>query len=241
MKDLTNSTHQSNGRRIINHSDAGRRPDSFTLIELLIVIAIIGILAALLLPALAPAKERAKKMQCLSNEHQISLGMKIYADDSSGLYPESGGEIPWDLIDNQTHRNSWMQQIVSYTQNKNVYHCPKDRLSAFSYFNGARTAYLDAGSNFASVDTKRIHFPAAYVLSADTLWTDSGTNDADKDDYSFDCVGTAITNGTGTIVKDWRIHNSGQNVLFDDGHAKWYRGYDANEMTFRYDSMHGWQ
>ena len=211
---------------------------AFTLIELLVVIAVISILAALLLPVLAPAKERAKTIQCLSNERQISLGMKLYADEANGLYPESGGEIPWDMIDNQTHRFSWMQQIFSYVQNINVYHCPKDNLSPYSYFNGARAAWVVAGSNNASLDTKKLLFPAAYVLSADTFWTDSSTNDADKDDYVNNCVGAA-TNGP--AIKDWRIHNKGQNVLFDDGHAKWYRGYETNEMTFRYDSIHGWQ
>lgn len=214
---------------------------AFTLIELLVVVAIIAILASMLLPALTSARQRAWTIQCVSNLRQIGLGMTMYGDDASGLYPLSGGSIPWDVIYPGTKNHAWMQQIFSYVRNTNVYHCPANKLipaeqqSQFNYFNGARAAFVLANS-LAPVNTRLIRFPVAFVVSGDTLEFDP--SDADKDDYSQNCVG-GIDNGF--PWKEWQAHSKGQNVLFADGHVKWYRGYTSNDMTFRYDSMHGWE
>jgi prepilin-type N-terminal cleavage/methylation domain-containing protein len=64
-----------------------KKENGFTLIELLVVIAIIAILAAMLLPALAAAKGKAIRAQCISNMHQITVGCAVYAADSSDWYP----------------------------------------------------------------------------------------------------------------------------------------------------------
>ncbi len=72
-----------------------RQPGAFTLIELLVVIAIIAILAAMLLPALAKAKQKAQQASCLSNFKQLGLGLQMYTDDSNDKLPP--GNPVWGL------------------------------------------------------------------------------------------------------------------------------------------------
>jgi prepilin-type N-terminal cleavage/methylation domain-containing protein len=213
---------------------------AFTLIELLVVIAIIGILAALLLPVLSAAKQRAWTTQCQSNLHQIGLGMKMFADENNEMYPESGGTIRWDQKDSTTGNYSWLQQIFSFVQNTNACHCPADLPSQtgfFNYFNGVRAAYVVA-NGFAPVNGRAIQFPEAYVLSGDTIGSTFTLDNADKDDYTYNCVGGDVN---GMPSEEWQVHSKGQNILFEEGHVKWYKSYNTNEMTFRYNSMHGWE
>ena len=95
-----------------------RLRSAFTLIELLVVIAIIAILASLLLPALARAKEHARLTKCRSNLRQLGLALNLYAQDAD-RYPHL-----FTGLDARTNFYGWDAPLFQYTQEPDLFQIP---------------------------------------------------------------------------------------------------------------------
>ncbi|HXC98458.1 MAG TPA: prepilin-type N-terminal cleavage/methylation domain-containing protein [Verrucomicrobiae bacterium] len=113
---------------------------AFTFIELMIVIAIIAILAALLLPAVSRTKELGRSAVCLNNLHQIGLGLQIYVQDNQNKLP-----IMYDRATNNTPPAgpAINQVLLPYVSGvSNIFHCPSDNRSLFE-LTGSSYAWND--------------------------------------------------------------------------------------------------
>jgi len=224
--------------------------NAFTLIELLVVIAIIAILASMLLPALARAKEKAKSIKCTNNEKQIALGYTMYALDFRDYLPVAGQYRPnavwpaeWYAETSpyygkgttniaQLHAQGTLQACPSFNTNKlaNIGLSTDPNVLSYGGY-GHNWNYLGyyegAGSTWNRQKVTSINKPVDTIFNSDTfdpIASDAGSAHIETFGYSYPPSVFPDYVSVNYTKRGYTRHNGGAVYSWADGHAtfmKW--------------------